>query len=326
MVVIIDVLITGGAGFIGFHLARHLAQHNYDVTILDNFSRSKSDDEFKALTELKNVSFIRGDVTLADTFSSLDRGYDYVYHLAAINGTKNFYEIPDKVLRVGVIGTINVLDWFSSQKRGKILFTSSSETYASALKIMGKQFPIPTPESVPLVVDDPSNVRWCYGASKILGEVAFHSYAKTKNIRFSIIRYHNIYGPRMGFDHVIPQFIERIVKRQDPFMIFGGEETRTFCYVDDAVLATKLVMESEKTEGQTVHIGRSDGEIKIIELAKKLFDISGFHPKVSMQPAPEGSVMRRCPDTSRLKELGHDPRTSLDDGLKKTYHWYKDKF
>lgn len=230
------------------------------------------------------------------------------------------------MLKVGVIGTLNVLDWFAKQKKGKLLFSSSSEAYAGGLKLLKERFPIPTPEGVPLVVDNPENVRWTYGAGKIIGEVAIHAYSKTYNIKnFVIIRYHNIYGPRMGFEHVIPQFIERIVKKENPFKIFGGDETRTFCYVDDAIKATKSIMESEQTKGQTIHVGRSDNEIKIIDVAKRLFKITGAYPKINLQPAPKGSVKRRCPKVEKLKRLGFKPQISLQEGLKKTYEWYKNK-
>ncbi len=320
-----NILITGGAGFIGYHLANSLSNQGYNVTILDNFARGEEDKEFKELIEKDNVSLIKGDITLSETFDKL-QDYDQIYHLAAINGTENFYNIPDKVLKVGILGTINVLDWFVKKGKGKLLFSSSSETYAGSLKLLGDKFPIPTPEDVPLVVDDPKNLRWSYGASKILSEIAIHSYAKAKNMEnFVIIRYHNIYGPRMGREHVIPQFIERIVKKENPFKIFGGQETRTFCYVDDAVRATQMVMEKE-TNGKTINIGRSDDEIKIIDLAKKLFGIVGFNPSIDIKEAPQGSVMRRCPDTTKLTALGFKTEVDLKEGLKKIYDWYKDKY
>lgn len=322
-----SALITGGAGFIGFHLARHLFNQNYNVTILDNFSRGEEDKEFEDLISKENVRFIRGNVINPQTFNQLAGDFDYVYHLAAINGTENFYSRPDEVLKVNVLGTLNILDWFIKQRGGKLLFTSSSETYAGALKLMGDNFPLPTPEEVPLVVDNPTNVRWSYGASKILGEVAIHAYAKSFGMRnFSIIRYHNIYGPRMGDEHVMPQFIKRIVVGEDPFKILGGLETRTFCYVDDETRATQMVMESDETNGKTIHIGRSDGEIRITDLAEKLFDIAEVNPKLELLPAPEGSVIRRCPDTTKLQNLGFKAEVSLEEGLKKTYEWYKNKF
>lgn len=318
-------LVTGGAGFIGLHLSKHLAR-TQEVTIADNFARGKKDKELEQLLENKNVSFVQTDITKKEDFSKLDGKFDYIYHLAAINGTENFYKIPDKVLKVGIIGTINILDWITETKQGKLLFSSSSETYAGGLKLLGEKFPIPTPENVSLVVDDPSNVRWSYGASKIMSEVSIHCYHHVYKMPFTIIRYHNIYGPRMGTEHVIPQFIERILKKENPFRIFGGEETRTFCYVEDAVRATQLAMESPKASSQTIHIGRTDGEIKIVDLARKLFRIAKTSPKIKIEPAPKGSVKRRCPDTTKLSFLGFKAQVSLDQGLKETFSWYKEFF
>ena len=320
-------LITGGAGFIGFHLAKQLSSDGFGVHIADNFQRGKKDNDFNSLLNQKKVKLIQLDVTKENQFSKLDNDYNQVYHFAAINGTGNFYRIPDQVLKVGTVGTINVLEWFSKKnKNGKILFSSSSETYGGLLKILGNKFKIPTPENTPLIVEDPKNVRWSYGASKILGEVAFFSYAKTNNFRFTIVRYHNIYGPRMGYEHVIPQFIERIVKKENPFRIFGSEQTRAFCYADDAVRATQLAMENEKTNNDIVHIGRDDAEIKIIDLAENLFDIANYHPRIKAEKEAEGTVQRRCPDTTKLKNLGFKPKVDLKEGLKRTYDWYKKDF
>lgn len=320
-------LITGGAGFIGFALAKSLSDQEHEVTILDNFDRGKEDQEFQELVSRKNVHFIKTDLTDPHCMDQVKEEFDYIYHLAMINGTENFYNIPDKVLKVGILGTLHILDWFIKQKKGKLLFSSSSETYAGSANLLGDKFPIPTPEEIPLVVDDPSNVRWSYGASKLLSEVAIHSYAKAHNMKnWSIIRYHNIYGPRMGFEHVIPQFIERVVKKEKPFKIFGGQETRTFCYIDDGIMATQMVMESNETNGKTIHIGRDDGEIKIIDLAKELMNVANINSEFDIYPAPKGSVMRRCPNINKLKSLGYKPKVSLTEGLKKSYNWYKDKF
>lgn len=318
-------LVIGGAGFIGFHLASSLANQGQEVVIMDNFARSEADILLNELISKSNVTFLKKDVTIPESFNELPTDFDYVYFLAAINGTKNFYERPHEVLKVGIKGMFNVLEWFTRQEKGKFLFSSSSEAYAGALNILGDKFPIPTPERIPLVVEDPSNPRWSYGLSKMAGEVILHSYAKACGVKnFCIIRYHNIYGPRMGHDHVIPEFAERVLKKETPFKIYGGNETRTFCYVDDAVMATQKVIESSETCGETIHIGRSDGEISIIDLAKKIFKIARLNPPIEILPAPLGSVSRRCPDTSKLKRLGFEAKVSLDEGLAKTVSWYAD--
>ncbi len=314
-------LITGGAGFIGFHLAEFLSE-NHEVILLDNFARSKKDTDLKKLLEKNNVSFIEADLTEKNQLSKLD-SYDFVFHLAAINGTENFYSIPDKVIKVGVLGTINLLDWFVEQKKGKFLFSSSSETYAGTMKLLKENFPIPTPEDIPLTIDNPKNSRWSYGGSKIMSEITLHSYAKVYGFDYSIVRYHNIYGPRMGVQHVVPEFIKRILEKENPFTVFGGQETRTFCFIEDAVKATLIAL-NKGIKGETYHIGRSDEEIKIIDLAKKLFIIADARPEIKIKPAPEGSVKRRCPDISKISALGYKPEIKLDQGLKKTFEWYQE--
>lgn len=321
------ILITGGAGFIGYHLSYHLSQQNNDVTVIDNFARSEKDVEFKQLIARPNVHFVKGDITDPQTLEGLVDTFDYVYHLAMINGTKNFYEKPHEVIRVGVMGTLNILDWMAQKNQGKLLFASSSEAYAGAFKIMGEKFPIPTPEDVPLVIDDPTNVRWSYAASKMIGEVAMHSFAHVGKLpNYAIVRYHNIYGPRMGFDHVVPQVIERIIQKENPFKVYGAQQTRTFCYIDDAVDATQLVMEHKETNGKTIHIGRDDDEIKIKDLVENLFTISEYHPTCEEVSAPQGSTHRRCPDTTKLKNLGFRTRVDLYEGLHHCFDWYTQKF
>ncbi|MEK6946967.1 MAG: SDR family NAD(P)-dependent oxidoreductase [Nanoarchaeota archaeon] len=319
------VLITGGAGFIGFHLARNLANQEYDVTIADNLFRGKMDSELKNLISNKNVSFIQCDLTKIKDLKKLGYSYDYVYHLASINGTKYFYEIPHIVLKVNMLCAINILDWFlnNKNKNKKILFSSSSETYAGTLRRYGIK--IPTREDVPLTIEDVKNPRWSYGGSKIIGELLFTNYAKKNNFRMSIVRYHNIYGERMGFEHVIPQFCLRILDKEIPFKIFGGTETRAFCYFSDAIRATQMVMEEDGADGEIINIGNSDEEITMKDLAIKLFKISKVNPKLYIKKAPKGSVTRRCPNISKLNRLtGFTPKVNLDEGLKKTFEWYKE--
>jgi nucleoside-diphosphate-sugar epimerase len=314
-------LVTGGAGFIGFHLASHLAGRGYEVTICDDFSRGRRDDDLEALCARPNVSLFECDLTRPDALATLDGEFDYTYHLAAVNGTRHFYEMPDVVLRVNVLALVNVLDAWAAGRFGRLLFASSSETYAGTAR--AGLLPIPTPEDVPLLFDDLHNPRLSYAASKLLGEVMVINYARTLRLPATIVRYHNVYGPRMGDEHVIPQFAARILAREDPFAIHGADDSRAFCFVDDAVRATRLVMECEAAAGLTVHVGDPTRELPIRDLAALMFDLFDFHPALDVRPAPGGSVGRRCPDISRLTELtGFRPETSLEDGLRRTFTWY----
>lgn len=321
------ILITGGGGFIGLHLANLHVKNNDDVVLIDNFFRGKRDDDFVKLLKNKNVNLIECDLTKPDDWYKIGSNYDYVYHLAAVNGTDLFYKVPHEVLRINLLTAIYGLEWFKDNNpKGKIMFTSSNEAYAGALEAFN-QLPIPTPEDVPLVISDVKNPRWTYGSTKAIGEQLFIFYAQSYNLRMSIVRPHNFYGPRAGFNHVIPQFIERIVNKVDPFPIYGADDTRSFCYIQDAVEAMRLVMESSKTDGEIYHIGTTEETI-IKDLADKLFDIAKWNPnKIEIKNSPEGSVKRRLADVSKIKTyVGWEAKTSLEDGLKNTYSWYKPKY
>lgn len=322
-----NVLITGGAGFIGLHLTKLHVGLGDSVTIIDNFFRGKSDPEFKKIVNEGNVTLLETDLTTLEGWNQINGDFDYVYHLAAVNGTDLFYKIPHEVLRINLLTAIYSLEWFKNQsKKSKILFTSSNEAYAGALEAFN-QLPIPTPEDVPLVISDVKNPRWTYASTKAVGEQLYLHYAKSYGLRTVIVRPHNFYGPRAGFNHVIPQFIERITKKTDPFTIFGADDTRSFCYIQDAVEAMLAVMESDKTDNDIYHIGTSE-ETVIKDLAETLFDISKWHPnKIKLDKSPEGSVKRRLADVSKIEEaVGWKAQTNLHDGLVKTFNWYKDKF
>ncbi len=324
-----NILVTGGAGFIGYHLALHFSKNaNNEVTIIDNFTRNKPDKDFQSLISMQNVKFINADMTGKDFYHQLGERYDNIYHLAAINGTKYFYEKPYEVLRVNILSLINLLEWVNESNCGKFVFTSSSEAYAGTInKFSNFQDYIPTKEDIPLSIDDVHNARFSYGGSKITGELLVINYFRKIKIDYSIIRYHNIYGPRMGFEHVIPEFLIKCYNEEKPFNIFGGEETRAFCYISDAVNATELVMKSEGCNNEILHIGNSNEEITIADLAQKVLDYFNLKTSINIKPAPKGCVMRRCPNIEKMKNLtGYLPETSLDKGIELTNQWYKDNW
>ncbi len=318
------ILITGGAGFIGFNLAKKLAEDpNNNIHICDNLSKPRYDDEFDIfLKEHPNIKFFQYDLTDNRIYKNFDEDYNQIYHLAAVVGVKYADENPDQVIRINTISTINLLEWIKKYKSVKILFASSCENYAGSLK--RNLISIPTPEEIPLTIDNIKIPRYSYAASKILGELAMINYSRIYGFETTIVRYHNVYGPRMGFVHVIPEFSIRLLRKEDPFKIYGSNQTRTFCYVDDAVRATIGVMESDKTNLEIVNIGDDKNEIVINDLAEKLFEIADYHPKIIDMPAPLGSINRRCPNIIKLTNLmGYSSNVDLDEGLLKTYIWYR---
>ena len=307
------ILVTGGTGFIGSYMARHLSSRGHDVTICDNNSRGVMDDS------IKNIKTIVCDLTKPQELKKLDTNYDCVYHFAAINGTDNFYKIPHLVLKVNTLANINILDWCLKHNIKKILSTSSLEVYAAT-----PNKKIPTDESVNLTIDDVYNSRYSYAGSKILGELLFLSY-QNLGLDIRIVRPHNVYGPRMGFNHVVPQVIERIYKKETPFRVYGPNQTRAFCYIDDAINAFELIMNNPQCGGKIIHLGTNE-ETNILSLTKQLFKISNFNPKVKLVDPPKGSVKRRCPDVTFLENIGYSPKISLQQGLTKSYNWYSEYF
>jgi len=314
----LKILITGGAGFIGAHLANYALKEGHTVHICDNNIRGIKDLFIDNLIN-HGVKFIKCDVTQAEELLKLDKDYDTVFHLAAINGTENFYKIPYTVMSVGILSTVNLLERYGN-KGVKFIFSSSSETYASTLKFRDEL--IPTPETIELCVEDIFNPRFSYGGSKITCELLIANYAHQYELDYQIIRFHNIYGPRMGFKHVIPQFIKRAYDKENPFVIFGSEQTRAFCYIEDAI---KAVYDLSNTNNNGIfHIGNDLEEIKIIELAKK---IASYDPDFQIKKPPQGSVERRCPDISLIRKfINFKPQHNLDNGLKKTIQWYNNYY
>lgn len=319
------ILITGGAGFVGYHLAELLSREGDTIVIADNFFRARKDTDLEALLAKPNARLIEGDLTERSAWSALGTGYDEVYHLASINGTKLFYEMPQEVLRIGILSSLYGLDWFRNENAtdgAKILYTSSNEAYAGALEAFGT-LPIPTPENVPLVIADTYNPRWSYAGQKLIGEQLFIHYAKAYGFRMSIVRPHNFYGPRAGYAHVIPEVIGRIVAKEQPFTVFGANETRSFCYIDDAVAAIRDVMRTQKTDNGTYHIGSTE-EIRIGQLVEEMFSIMNWSPTDRIvKESPAGSVKRRLADVSKIqRDCGWRASTPLRSGLAKTIAWY----
>jgi UDP-glucuronate decarboxylase len=319
------ILITGGAGFIGYHLVRRLAEdEENEITLADDFSRGRLDDELRAVAAQPQVRLVTADLTDPESLRRLDGGYDDVYHLAAVIGVKNVLERPQEVVRVNALATVHLLDWFVAGGGKKLLFSSTSEAYAWTQQFHPLR--VPTPEDVPLSLTDLSDPRSSYAASKIFGELAVTQYCGASGNPFAIVRYHNVYGPRMGNEHVIPELFQRALAGQDPLVVYSADHRRAFCYVSDAVEATTAAMRLAEVSGHTINIGNDREEVEIGELARLVLERGGLEREIAPKTAANDPIQRRCPDLSRARDLlGYEPRVSLEEGLDLTLAWYAER-
>lgn len=312
-------LVTGGSGFIGSALVKSLLKSGHSVRVFDNNSRGN----LRRLESVINeIEFIEGDIRNFTEFEGACEGIDSICHLAYVNGTKFFYENPDLVLDVGVKGMINVIDAALKYNIKELVLASSSEVYQTPAII-------PTPEDVSLIIPDPMNPRFSYGGGKLISELLVINYAKHFD-RVLIFRPHNVYGPDMGWEHVIPQFIIRLAEaiketasdvKEVNFPIQGsGQETRAFIFIDDFIEGLNCILD-KGLHKNIYHIGTQD-EITISNLVHEIGSLMGYKINIAPGTLQKGSTQRRCPDTHKLNNLGFMPKSSLSDGLKDTIKWY----
>lgn len=312
------ILVTGGSGFIGSALVKNLVRDGHAVRVLDDNSRGAS----RRLAEVQSdVEFMGGDIRDAAAVHAAVRGVEEVHHLAFVNGTEFFYSAPELVLEVGVKGMVNVLDACRAANVRRLVLASSSEVYQTPPQV-------PTDERAPLVVPDPTNARYSYGGGKIISELMAINYGRKSFDRVLIFRPHNVYGPDMGFEHVIPQFALRLKRAaalhksgKVPFEIQGdGRQTRSFCHVDDLVRGV-MVMRAKGEHLGIYHVGTTE-EVTIADVARRIAAHAGREIEFVTGPAPAGGTERRCPDIGKLAKLGYAPQVPLAKGLPPTLDWY----
>jgi nucleoside-diphosphate-sugar epimerase len=313
-----SILVTGGSGFIGAALVKALVKDGNAVRVLDDNSRGA----MRRLQEVAgDIEFMPGDIRDLAAVTRAVRGMDEVHHLAFVNGTEFFYSAPELVLDVGVKGMINVIDACRSEGVRSLILASSSEVYQTPPRI-------PTDESAPLMVPDPLNPRYSYGGGKIISELMAINYGRKFFDKVLIFRPHNVYGPDMGWEHVIPQFSLRLKATAAehptgklPFKLQSdGSQTRSFCHIDDLVRGV-LVMRAKGEHLGIYHVGTRE-EITIAELARRVAAHAGREIELIVGPAPEGGTDRRCPDIAKLGRLGYSPQVPLGIGLPSTVDWY----
>lgn len=318
-------VILGGSGFIGLNLARRLAaQPGLELVLVDNFSRGRRDEDLERfLAAHPAVRLIEADLSRPGAYDILGGRFDHVYLLASMVGVKLAETRPADVLRTNTAVIMGGLDWMAASGSRRLFFASTSENYAGGYDV--GVVPVPTPEDIPLVIKDITNPRFSYAISKIWGEMATCFYASRYAFSAIIGRYHNVYGPRMGYEHVIPELTRKIVEGPLPLPVMSPDQTRAFCHVADAVRATHELMNLDTAGATVVHIGDDRQEITIGDLARRLLALAGRPPDIVPLPAPVGSVSRRLPALDRLRQLiGFEPAVTLDQGLAETFAWYRD--
>jgi UDP-glucuronate decarboxylase len=307
----ITYLITGGAGNIGSALASRLSQDKHNnIIIVDNLSTGG----IEKLPENENIKFIKANTNNYNDIVPIFGRYkfDFVFHFAAVVGVKRTLKNPIMVLE-DIEGIKNILLLSKNTGVKRVFYSSSSEVY-------GEPFEIPQNEKT-----TPLNSRLPYAIVKNVGEAFFKSYQEEYGLDYTIFRFFNTYGVNQSDDFVVPIFIKLALKN-NPIHIYGdGLQTRSFCYVDDNVDACINAIASPLCLNDVVNIG-SDKEQTILSLAQEIIKITNSKSEIKfLPPLDEGDMMRRCPDTSKMKKILNRDLISLEEGVKKIVNYYNNK-
>lgn len=297
------ILITGGAGFIGSALASKLSENpNNTIVIVDNLLTG----DVKRIPDRKNIKFIRADVNLLEEISSIFYAFsfNYVFHYAAVVGVKRTLKNPIMVLD-DINGIKNILALSKNTAVKRVFFSSSSEVYGE---------PVELPQNAHTT---PLNSRLPYAIVKNVGEAFLRSYKQEYNLDFTIFRFFNTYGPMQSKDFVISKFIACALKNKDIDIYGDGNQSRTFCYIDDHIEACVNAFNNDECVNDVVNIG-SDAEISIRELAESIIALSNSNSKiVHVDALEEGDMRRRLPEVQMMKKLLNRESINLTNGLQK---------
>ena len=304
------ILVTGGAGFIGSHLCERLLTEEKEVLCVDNFFTGRRANIVHLLNN-PYFEFIRHDICFP-----LYVEVDEIYNLACPASPIHYQFDPVQTTKTSVHGSINMLG-LAKRLKAKILQASTSEVY-------GDPIIHPQPESYWGNVN-PVGVRSCYDEGKRCAETLFFDYHRQHNLKIKVARIFNTYGPRMhpNDGRVVSNFIVQSLKGEDITVFGDGSQTRSFCYVDDLINSLTRLMDSPDDFNGPVNLG-NPVEFTILELAKKVIELTGTKSKIILKPLPDDDPRQRQPDISLAKkELGWEPVVRLEEGLKKTIEYFE---
>ena len=317
-------LITGGAGFIGSHLAQQLLALGQRVTVLDNLSTG-SIDNLVPLRANPDFEFVMDEVSNERVLAELVDAADVVFHLAATVGVQKIIDSPVETIVNNVHGTETVLNAVA-KKRRKIVVASTSEVY-------GKSTALPFREDGDLVLGATSKSRWSYACSKAIDEFMALAYWKEKKTPAVVARLFNTIGPRQSgqYGMVVPRFIAQALDGKDVTVYGSGEQTRSFTYVEDVVHWLILLSHDDRAVGDIFNLGNPN-EITITELAQRILRLTGSASRLRYIPYDEAyesgfeDMGRREPDISKVTALtGYQPRIDVDEALRRTIEWFREK-
>lgn len=305
------ILITGGAGNVGSAIASKFAENsNNFIVIVDNLSTGS----LNKIPKRDNVIFIKANTNSYNDIVPIFGRYnfDYVFHYAALVGVKRTLENPMLVLE-DIEGIKNILSLSKNTGVKRVFYSSSSEVY-------GEPFEIPQNENT-----TPLNSRLPYAIVKNVGEAFFKSYYQEYGLEYTIFRFFNTYGPNQSEDFVVPRFIKAALKNEPIYLYGDGLQTRSFCYVADNIdTCIKAMMES-KCVNDVLNVG-SDKEMTIQDLAKKVIEITNSNSSIiHLPPLEEGDMTRRCPDTTKMKNILGRELISLEEGITKLISHYENR-
>jgi UDP-glucose 4-epimerase len=306
------ILITGGAGFIGTHLAERLCD-THSVILFDNFRRDSL--SHTRLASHPNVTVQQGDILDPASLKTALKGVDTVLHLAAVAGVSSYYREPWKTLKVNLIGTANLLDGLGDTTVRKLVYFSTSE-------VLGPDS-LHANEEAMHRLGPVSERRWVYATSKLAGEQLVLRYGEEYGLHCTVLRPFNIYGPRQTGEGAISNFCSAAVEGR-PLKVYGdGTAIRAWCYVSDMVNAVMKVLSNTASSGQVFHVGNPDSIETTIGLARR---IARYVPGavIRHEPTEHADVRARAPDIKKAQSiLGYEPQVDLDQGLRLTLDWFQ---
>ncbi|KKQ23362.1 MAG: UDP-glucuronic acid decarboxylase 1 [Candidatus Roizmanbacteria bacterium GW2011_GWC2_37_13] len=309
-----NILITGGSGFIGSHLTKHYLKNGHSVTVIDNFITGNKNN-LKEIINNKSLRLI--EVDLVDYNYKDLSSFDIVFDLASPASPAVFKKLSFEIFKVNSIGLINLLDFFVKSKSKTFVFASTSEVY-------GDPKVNPQPETYYGNVHT-TGPRSSYDEGKRFAEAVIAAYISKHNIDARIARIFNTYGPYMNKEdgRFISNFINQAINNQ-PLTIYGdGSQTRSSCYISDMVEALAALGEKNNLKGEIINIGNPD-ERKVVDVANLTKQMTGSNSQISFLPIEEDDPKKRCPDITKAKKLlGWEPKIKLEEGLKTTINYFK---